>query len=110
MTCAECIWHRRTQNFPGPALAELNPEGKTGDKQANPSNKYAATNCNKHLKETHQSNKGEYHVSHACSRCSGKAPINPSGENEKEAPQMPSRKDSCSRAERSQWDWSLLNM
>lgn len=32
ITYAECIWHGRTQSSPDPALAELNPEGKTGDK------------------------------------------------------------------------------
>lgn len=57
----------------------------------------------------HRGSKGEYQVSYACSRQSGKALINPRGENEEEAYQMPRRKDLYSRAERSQWGWSLLN-
>lgn len=32
ITYAECIWHGWTQNSLDPALAEFNPEGKTGDK------------------------------------------------------------------------------
>lgn len=38
-----------TTNHPGPALVELNLEGKTSGKQANILNKYVATNCNKRV-------------------------------------------------------------